>query len=124
MVYLELGTDVCLHPEHDWFRVGSVAWMTASSIVGWHSRQYLHQSTAMSWCWVKPGNGSRCDWCRVMLRQYQAGRALVANGSHELPTLLNRQTILTYCLPLACHGVYVATKYGLSVLGRRCLGCG
>ena len=118
------------------FRVGSVAWMTASSIVGLaFSTIFAHQShTAMSWVLGQAlgmAVGAIGAW--VMLRQYQAGRALVANGSHELPTLLNRQTILTYCLPLAAatgfmwlqntgYRFWVGGVWGVAELGILAIG--
>lgn len=86
------------------FRGGSVAWMTASSIVGLAFSTILaHQyHTAMSWVLGQAlGMSVGAIGAGVMLRRYQATRDPVPNGSNKVPTLLDRQTILRYCFPLA-----------------------
>jgi len=86
------------------FRGGSVSWLTASSITGVvFSTILAHQyHTAMSWMLGQAfGMALGAIGAGLMLRRYQAERAPVSERSRELPTLLNRQTILEYCLPLA-----------------------
>lgn len=118
------------------FRGGSVAWMTASSIVGLAFSTILaHQyQTAMSWVLGQAlGMAVGAIGAGAMLRQYQVGSALVTNGSYELPTLLNRQTILTYCLPLAAatgfmwlqntgYRFWVGGVWGVAELGILAIG--
>ncbi len=86
------------------FRGGSVAWMTASSVVGLAFSTILahRYQTATSWMLGQAlGMAVGAIGAGMLLHRYQAARGIVPNGSNELPTLLNRQTILKYCFPLA-----------------------
>jgi len=86
------------------FRGGSVAWMTASSIIGLvFSTILVYQyRTATSWVFGQSvGMSVGAIGAGLMLRRYQAARVFAHHDLNELSTLLNRQTILRYCLPLA-----------------------
>jgi len=118
------------------FRGGSVAWMTVSSIVGLaFSTMFAHQyHTAMSWVMGQAlGMAVGAIGAGVMLRGHQAVRAVATNSPSEFASLLNRHTILTYCLPLAAAtgfmwlqntgyrfwvgGVWGAAELGILVIG-------
>lgn len=86
------------------FRSGSVGWMLASSIVGLAlSSLFAYEyHTGTSWVLGQAvGMAVGTLGAGLMLRQYQAARKLVEISLDNLPALLNRHTILTYCLPLA-----------------------
>lgn len=118
------------------FRGGSVAWMTASSIVGLAFSTILayQYHTAMSWVLGQAlGMSVGAIGAGAMLRRYQAARSPATKGPNELPTLLNRQTILTFCLPLAAatgfmwlqntgYRFWVGGVWGMAELGILVIG--
>lgn len=86
------------------FRSGSVGWMLFSSIIGlgFSSLFAYEYHTGTSWVLGQAvGMAVGALGAGLMLRQYQAVRKLVEISLDNLPSLLNRHTILTYCLPLA-----------------------
>lgn len=118
------------------FRGGSVIWMVTSSIVGLiFSTIFAYQyHTAISWVLGQSlgmAVGAAC--AGVALRRHQVARNPILNESLNLPTLLNRQTVLKYCLPLAAAtgfmwlqntgyrfwvgGVWGAAELGILVIG-------
>ncbi len=118
------------------FRGGSVAWMTVSATVGLIFSTILayQYHTAMSWVLGQAlGMAVGSTGAGVMLRRHQAARSLVPNSTNELATLLNRQTILTYCLPLAAatgfmwlqntgYRFWIGGVWGVSELGILAIG--
>lgn len=85
------------------FRSSSVGWMLTSSIVGlgFSSLFAYEYQTGTSWVLGQAvGTAVGALGAVLMLRQYQAARNVVEISSDNLPILLNRHTILTYCLPL------------------------
>lgn len=118
------------------FRGESVAWMTASSIVGLLFAAIFAQQyhTAMSWILGQAlGMAVGAISAGVMLRRLQAARAPVPIESCEIPTLLNRETILRYCLPLAAatgfmwlqntgYRFWVGGVWGVTELGILAIG--
>lgn len=86
------------------FRSSSVGWMLASSIIGLviSSLFAYEYHTGTSWVLGQAvGLAVGAMGARFMLRQYQAARKLVEFSSHNVPILLDRQTLMAYCLPLA-----------------------
>ncbi len=86
------------------FRSGSVGWMLASSIIGlmFSSLFAYEYHSGASWMLGQAvGMSVGALGAGLILRHYQAERKLVVTNSDMLPTLLDRQTIITYCLPLA-----------------------
>jgi O-antigen/teichoic acid export membrane protein len=86
------------------FRGVSVVWMTISSVSGLAlSAIFAYKfHTAMSWVLGQAlGLAIGSIGAGVVLRHHHVERRFVSNAADELPTLLNRQTIILYCLPLA-----------------------
>ena len=86
------------------FRSGSVGWMLSSSVIGLGFSSLFAYEYHSGTSWVlgqAVGMAVGAMGAGFMLRQYQAARKLVAIKFDKLPTLLDRQTILAYCLPLA-----------------------
>ena len=86
------------------FRSDSVTWMLASSIVGLAFSTILayQYHTAASWVLGQAlGMAVGAISAGIVLQKYQAARDHLHNESEVLPILLDRQTILKYCLPLA-----------------------
>ncbi len=86
------------------FRSGSVGWMLTSSVIGlgFSSLFAYEYHTGMSWVLGQAvGMAVGALGSGLMLRHYQAARKLVVVNFGKLPTLLDRQTVMTYCLPLA-----------------------
>ena len=118
------------------FRGGSVAWMTTSTIVGLTCSTILayQYHTAMSWVLGQAlGMAVGAIGAGMMLRRHQAARIPVSVVSVELPTLLDRQTIIRYCLPLAAatgfmwlqntgYRFWVGGVWGVAELGILAIG--
>lgn len=87
------------------FRGASVGWMLASSIIGLviSSSLTFEYHTGASWLIGQAaGMAVGAMGAGFMLRKYQAARKLFElSSSNSVPILLDRQTIVTYCLPLA-----------------------
>lgn len=86
------------------FRSGSVGWILASSIVGlaFSSLFAYEYHTGTSWVLGQAvGMAVGALGAGLMLRHYQAASKPVVMNMDKLPTLLDRQTIMAYCLPLA-----------------------
>ncbi len=86
------------------FRSGSVGWMLASSIIGlmFSSLFAYEYHSGTSWILGQAvGMAVGALGAGLTLRHYQAARKLVVLNLDKLPTLLDRQTVQTYCLPLA-----------------------
>lgn len=86
------------------FRSSSVGWMLSSSVIGlgFSSLLAYEYHTGTSWVLGQAvGMAAGAIGAGLMLRQYQAARKLVELSLDKLPALLDRQTILNYCLPLA-----------------------
>ena len=86
------------------FRAASAGWMTASSIIGlgFSSLFTYKYHTGTSWLLGQTvGMAVGAIGAGLMLCRYQVGRKFVVMNFEKLPPLLDRQTIVHYCLPLA-----------------------
>lgn len=86
------------------FRGGSVGWMTASSTIGLVFSGLITNEyhTGISWVLGQViGMAVGALGAGLILRRHQALREPVAHVMDVLPALLDRQVVLTYCLPLA-----------------------
>ena len=118
------------------FRGGSVAWMTTSTIIGLiFSTIFVYRyHNAVSWVLGQAlGMAVGAIGAGMMLRRHQAARIPTSAVSGELPTLLDRQTILGYCLPLAAatgfmwlqntgYRFWVGGVWGVAELGILAIG--
>ena len=118
------------------FRSGSVAWMMASSITGlaFSSMLAYEYHTGIAWVLGQAvGMAVGAIGAGIILRRHQAARVLVSDGADVLPVLLDRQTILTYCLPLATatglmwlqntgYRFWVGGSWGVAELGILVIG--
>lgn len=120
------------------FRSASVRWMLTSSIfsLGFSSLFAFEYRTATSWVLGQVvGMAVGTLGAGAALRQYQATRKLIVNGLIDSLSALNRQTILTYCLPLGVatgllwlqntgYRFLVAETWGPAELGLLAVGLG
>ena len=118
------------------FRGGSVMWMTTTSIVGLVCSTILVYQfhTSMSWMIGQAvGMAIGAIGAGTMLRKHQTNKAQVHNNSNKLPTLLNRETVVKYCLPLATatglmwlqstgYRFWVGGVWGVAELGMLAIG--
>lgn len=118
------------------FRSGSVGWMMSSSIIGLAFSSILayEYHTGMSWVLGQAvGMAVGAIGAGLLLRRHQTARTPVAHGVNVLPVLLDRQTILTYCLPLAAatglmwlqntgYRFWVGGVWGVAELGMLAVG--
>lgn len=105
MVYLGTWNTVFVYSLNMLgFRSESVTWMTASSIVGLAFSTILayQYHTAISWVLGQAlGMAVGAIGAGKIIQKYQAASSHGQNDSSDLPTLLDKQTILKYCFPLA-----------------------
>jgi len=118
------------------FRSGSVAWMMTSSIIGLVFSCMLAYQYHTGIAWVLGqvvGMGVGAIGAGIILRRHQAARVPVSDGIEVLPALLDRQTILKYCLPLATatglmwlqntgYRFWVGGSWGVAELGILVIG--
>ena len=118
------------------FRSGSVGWMMASSIIGLAFSSILAYvyHTGMSWVLGQAvGMAVGAIGAGILLRRHQTTSAPVVDGGDAQPALLDRQTILKYCLPLAAatglmwlqntgYRFWVGGAWGVAELGILVIG--
>lgn len=118
------------------FRSGSVGWMMVSSIIGLAISCLLayEYHTGMSWVLGQAvGMAVGTIGAGLLLRRHQTSRTPVPDGVNVLPVLLDRQTILKYCLPLAAatglmwlqntgYRFWVGSTWGVAELGMLAIG--
>lgn len=118
------------------FRGGSVTWMTTTSIVGLVCSTILVYQFHNAASWIlgqAAGMAVGAIGAGTMLRKYQAKKAPSNNNPNKLPTLLNKEAIQKYCLPLAAatglmwlqstgYRFWVGGAWGVAELGILAIG--
>jgi len=114
----------------------SVIWMSVTSVAGLIASVCLAYHFHTGWSWLfgqAVGMMTGAVGARYVLKKLQAPRSSLASQSDAKTLMLDRQTVLSYCLPLAMatglmwlqstsYRFWVGTVWGIADLGLLALG--